>query len=235
MVLVSGLSHTRPVLRALVFDFDGLVLDTESSCFASWQAVFREHGADYALAEYQLIVGTHNGEPDPFRLLEARAGRSVDPAALETRRHALERTLNAQLAPLPGVVPLIDAARAAAVRLAVASSSPLGWVEGHLGRLGLRDRFDTVVCRNESLRAKPAPDLYLEALRRLEVAPHEAVAFEDSHHGSLAAKRAGLRCIAVPGPVTRNQDFAHVDRRLTSLAEIDWPRLREWFEGLRAG
>jgi putative hydrolase of the HAD superfamily len=229
MVLNSPPFPPRPVLRAIVFDFDGLVLDTESSCYASWRAVFRERGTDYALSEYQLIVGTHNGEPDPVRLLAARTGRTLDPGELETRRHAHERALNADLAPLPGVVPLLDGARAAAIRLAIASSSSIGWVEGHLIRLGLRDRFQAVVCRNETLRAKPEPDLYLEALRRLDVSAGEALALEDSHHGSIAARRAGLRCIAVPGPMTRTQDFAHVDRRLESLAEVDFAELAAWF------
>jgi beta-phosphoglucomutase-like phosphatase (HAD superfamily) len=105
--------------------------------------------------------------------------------------------------------------------LAIASSSPHRWVDRHLATHGLFERFDTIVCRDDVAQAKPAPDLYLEVLRRFDAPATAAVAFEDSHNGSLAAKRAGLHCVVVPTPMTATQDFSHVDQLVPTLAGFD--------------
>lgn len=210
-----------PIIRALILDFDGLILDTESSCFAAWQALFAEHGQTYALDDYLVIVGTTNAARDPLTLLAERSGRAHDRDAVRTRLSELERARNHALQPLPGVVELLDQAEALGLRLAVASSSSRGWVEGHLRAQGLYARFEFLVNRSETLRPKPEPDIYLEALRLLGLAGDEALAIEDSFNGSLAAKRAGLRCLAVPNAITRSQDFAHADLRRDTLAGLD--------------
>lgn len=208
-------------MRAALLDFDGLILQTEASGFASLQALFADRGATYHLAEYLQIVGTTNDVLDPYRLLEERTGRPWDRAALMAERSAHEERLNAALAPLPGVGALLDQAATLGWQLAVVSSSSHAWVDRHLRRLGFFVRFTAVVCRGDAPQVKPAPDLYLEALRRLGVGAAEAVAFEDSYNGSLAAKRAGLRCVAVPHALTRGQDLSHCDLVVDSLAEID--------------
>lgn len=208
-------------LRAAVLDFDGLVIDTESAGFAALQELYVAHGAHYALADYHQIVGTHNNVQDLVDLLATRGGRKLTLAEFEADRAAREDRRHEGLVALSGVAELLEAARARGWKLAIASSSSHRWVDPWLERLGLTSWFDTVVCRGDAPRAKPAPDLYLEALRRLGVTAGEAVAFEDSHNGSLAAKRAGLWCVAVPGPITRTQDFSHCDRVVASLAGLD--------------
>jgi putative hydrolase of the HAD superfamily len=213
-------------IRAVVLDFDGLILETESACYGGWRALFREHQADYALHEYQQILGS---EEDPRALFEQRCGRPADWSALERRRREVENELNATLAVQPGVVALLDQAAALGLRIGIASSSPHRWVDRHLATHELFDRFDTIVCRDDVARAKPAPDLYLEALRRLDVAGAAAVAFEDSHHGSLAAVRAGLRCVVVPTAMTATQDFSHADLSLLTLANLELPELFQRF------
>ena len=212
-------------MPAALLDFDGLILQTEASGFTALQALFTARGATYTLADYLQIVGTSSSVLDPFVLLEQRTGRTWDRAALIDERTAHEARLNAPLAPLPGVLALLDAADARGWALAVVSSSPHYWVDGHLRRLGLFDRFTVIICRSDAPQVKPAPDLYLEALRRLERRADEAVAFEDSYNGSLAAKRAGLYCVAVPHDLTRGQDFAHCDLIVDSLADIDLGQL----------
>lgn len=218
-----------PALRAAILDFDGLVLDTESAGFASLRDLFAARGADYTLADYGRIVGTHNSVQELVDLLVMRSGRACTVAEFEAERSARESERGAGLAPLPGVLDLLAGARARRWKLAVASSSSHGWVDRHLHAHGLFAEFDTVVCRGDAPRAKPEPDLYLEALRRLGVTAGEAVAFEDSYNGSLAAKRAGLWCVAVPGPVTRWQDFSHCDRRVETLAGLDLDELTRAF------
>jgi HAD superfamily hydrolase (TIGR01509 family) len=212
-------------MPAALLDFDGLILQTEAAGYASLQAIFAARGVTYQLEEYLQIVGTSNHVLDPFDLLARRTGRAEDRAALQAERTAHEQRLTAHLAPLPGIVALLDQADVLGWKLAVVSSSSHDWVDRHLRRVGLFDRFATVVARGDAPQVKPAPDLYLEALRRLDAAAGESFAFEDSYNGSLAAKRAGLRCVVVPHELTRTQDFSHCDRIVSSLADIDLGKL----------
>jgi HAD superfamily hydrolase (TIGR01509 family) len=206
-------------IRAVVFDFDGLILDTETSIFESWRRAFDEHGcAPLTIDEWAVEVGTVRGL-DIIGLLEARAKRPVDIDAMQHRRREHRDDLLAAEIARPGVTAWIDDALARGFGLAIASSSEYEWVDEHLTRLELRGRFTHVACYSESLPAKPAPDTYLEACARLGVAPADALALEDSPHGIDAAHAAGLRAVAVPNPVTEQMDLSAADLVITSLAE----------------
>jgi HAD superfamily hydrolase (TIGR01509 family) len=126
---------------------------------------------------------------------------------------------------MAGVREYVADAKRQGLRLAVASSSSRAWVLGHLERLGLRAQWDAVRTREDVARTKPAPDLYLAAVKALGVAPHETVAFEDSMNGIAAAKDAGLLCVAVPNGLTAGMDLSRADLRLASLAETPLERL----------
>jgi HAD superfamily hydrolase (TIGR01509 family) len=206
-------------LKALVLDFDGLILDTEWPAFATAAEVWTEHGLELALADWQEIIGTAD-HPHWTEMLEAALGRPVDRDALVPDRQAQHHALIEAEELLPGVVDLVEAAHLAGLGLAVASSSPLDWVDDHLDRRGLRHRFDVLVTREDVARTKPAPDLFLRAIEALEVAPSEAVALEDSHHGTVAARAAGLACVAVPNRITTGQDLSAADLVVASLAEV---------------
>ena len=130
---------------------------------------------------------------------------------------------------LPGVVKLFDDAKAAGLKLGLASNSEHWWVDGHLKRLGLFARFDFIACREDAPSPKPEPDLYKLVLNRFGLRGHEAIAFEDSHTGSLAAKRAHLWTVAVPNESTAHHDFAHADLQVSSLAEVTVAGLMEKF------
>jgi HAD superfamily hydrolase (TIGR01509 family) len=157
-------------------------------------------------------------------VLDDRLGRPIERAAWVAHRDRRKLELLAPEVVRPGVVELLDAADAAGVGLAVASSSPEEWVVPHLERLGLRDRFAHVATRTDvggdPRRTKPAPDLYEIAVRRLDAAPGRSVALEDSLNGLAAAQAAGLRCVVVPGPVTVGLDFATADLVVASLVEV---------------
>jgi HAD superfamily hydrolase (TIGR01509 family) len=206
-------------LRALVFDFDGLILDTEWPEFASVGAIWAEHGHELDLAWWRTIVGTAT-YVDWLERLEARVGRPLDREHLRARRREHHHALIAEQDALPGVVDLVEAAATAGVPLGIASSSPTSWLETHLDRLGLRHRFDVLVGRDRVERAKPAPDLYLLACRELGVDPAEAVALEDSPNGAAAARAAGLRCVMVPNRITAAGPFDDADLVVASLADL---------------
>ncbi len=212
-----------------MFDFDGLILETEEPIYRSWLEVYEAHGAELPFDRWVQIIGSTNVAFHPQHHLEELLGRPLAPEALE-RRIARRTELVLAQQVLPGVAQHLEAARAAGVKLGVASSSTRDWVEGHLDRLGILKLFDCVRCRDDVAHAKPEPDLYLASLDCLGLAASEAVAIEDSPNGITAAKRAGMRCVAVPNPITRSLDVSHADLILGSLAEVTLPELLARFD-----
>jgi HAD superfamily hydrolase (TIGR01509 family) len=215
------------VLDAIVFDFDGLVLDTETSAFTTAAEVFEAHGVTIDAAWWATIIGTAE-HPHWSEVLEEALGGPIperDAVLAErlTRHHGL---VEAELA-MPGVVELLGEAATAGVPCAVASSSPRAWVERHLTRLELRNRFAAIACREdvEPGRTKPAPDLYVAACDALGVAPARSVALEDSPNGLAAAVAAGLATVGVPAGMTAGADLSAADLVVPSLVEIDVGRL----------
>lgn len=212
-------------IRALLFDFDGLILDTEFPIYEAWREDYLAHGHELPLPVYAACVGSDFNRFDPKSHLESLVGCAIDwpDRDLWRERNALERVK--QLPPLPGVIALLDAAGELGLPCAVASSSPRSWVEGHLGRLGLLERFRLTRCIDDVAAPKPAPDLFLAAAAGLRVAPSEALVLEDSGNGLLAAIAAGCPCIVVPNRVTAHLDFGGALRVLSTLEEIDLPTL----------
>jgi putative hydrolase of the HAD superfamily len=207
--------------RALLFDFDGLILDTESAIYEAWRQLYASHGHPLTLETWAQCVGSDfNHAFDPKADLERLTGQSFDWEAQEAALTARVHELLVDYPILPGVVDLLEAASAAGIPCAVASSSPATWVGPHLERLGLRRFFRDVVTRESVERIKPAPDLYRKAAERLGVQASEVVVLEDSLNGLRAALAAGMRCIVCPGPTTQHLDLSAAWRRVSSLAEI---------------
>jgi len=222
------------MFKAIVFDFDGLILDTEGPVYRSWVEVYQAHGEELPFERWIQIVGSTTLEFHPQHHLEERLGKPLPQEVLDRRvSRRTELVLAEKL--LPGVVELADEAASAGFKLGVASSSTNDWVRGHLARLGILDRFDCIRCRDDVAHAKPEPDLYLAALDCLGVAANEAVAIEDSPNGIAAAKRAGLRCVAIPNAITRGLDLSHADLVVASLAGLSLAGLVEGLIPLEAG
>jgi HAD superfamily hydrolase (TIGR01509 family) len=210
----------RAQLRALIFDFDGLIIDTETPVFDAWQQVYAELEQVLALEVWQQGVGTHRGF-DPCAHLEELVGRPLDREAVRDRAHALNRAHHDLLPLLPGVERLIDDARERSLARAVASSSSSGWVTGWLERHRLSARIDVVCARDDVERVKPDPALFLLAAQRLGVPPAQALVFEDSPNGVRAARAAGMRVVVVPNCITGSLAFPEHDARFDSLAQVD--------------
>ena len=211
--------------EAYVFDFDGLILDTESGAYHSIVEEFAAVGLEFDLATWQRCIGA-GWSVSWIDELEARCPHPIERDAVLARRQARKMELLLGCDVLPGVVERVEEARAHGLGLAVASSSPRDWVEGHLDRLGLLAHFDAVLTRDDVERTKPAPDLYLAAVDALGADPRRSVAFEDSHNGSLAAKAASMWCVVVPNDITADQDFSHADLLVKTLEEVDLPAIR---------
>ena len=208
------------MLQAIVFDFDGTILETEGPDYQSWQEIFDAHGSELTLDVWIQCVGGAPVGFDPFAILERQTGVVLDrPSTHQARRKRVVELIEQQ-PPMPGVEALIAAAQSAGMGLAVASSSPRVWVEGNLNRLGLRHHFQAVRTADDVERVKPDPTLYRLAAAALGSAPERTLAIEDSHTGMLAAKGAGLHCLVVPNSVTQFSDFSLADLRLVSLADL---------------
>ncbi len=209
-------SGTSPI-KALVFDFDGLIVDTEVPIFRAWQRIYREHGQDLPLEQWLTIIGTASGPFDPVIDLAKKTGAKLDEQELKALEVLYYQEATALQQLLPGVIDYLVAARQLGLKTAVASSSTRTWVMDHLNRFGIGGRFDAIICREDVKRTKPDPDLYRTALQRLGVQPAEAIAFEDSSNGIHAAKAAGLFCVVVPNPLTVDLDLTEADLRLLTL------------------
>lgn len=207
------------LIRAIVFDFDGLILDTEEPVYRSWVEVYQAHGEDLPFERWVQIVGSTTAGFHPQHHLEERLGRSLSQEVLDRRVTRRTEMILANRV-LPGVVPRLEEARAMRLKLGVASSSTSDWVRGHLARLDILDSFDCIRCRDHVVHPKPEPDLYLSVLECLGVSASEAIAIEDSPNGVLAAKRAGMRCVAIPNSITAGLDLGQADVLLESLAEV---------------
>ena len=210
-------------IRAFLFDFDGLILDTELASRASWQMLYREHGHELPEDLWATLVGTTHAPWSPMEHLEELVGRPLEREALNERRYAYELALIEVEELRPGIAEYFAAARRLGLKRAIVSSAPRYWVEMHLHRLEESLGWNAI-CTADRIpeRAKPAPDLYLDALGILRVGADEAVAFEDSPNGVRAAKAAGIFTVAVPNEVTRELglDAAGADLLLDSLADL---------------
>jgi HAD superfamily hydrolase (TIGR01509 family) len=206
-------------LRGLVFDFDGLICDTETSSFQTAHEIYAEHGVELTVEQWQSRIGTHG--PHWLTDLEAVIGPLSNRDELTERRRLAhhERLLVEEAA--PGVADFMDRAVAAGLVLAVASSSSVQWVSDHLERLGLLDRFSAISTSGEGVPAKPDPEVYRRALAAIDVDASAAAAFEDSPNGVKAAKAAGLFCVALPNRMTSGLDLSAADMVAESFLKLE--------------
>jgi len=208
------------MLKALIFDFDGLILDTETPEFLAWQSVFRAHDASLTLEEWAICIGT-NDALDPYALLETRTGRTHDAEIVRTLKKSHFTPLIDAETLRPGVRFTMETALALGLKIGVASSSTHDWVESWLRKFELIGHLSSIQCSEDVEKVKPHPALYLHSLDALGVCANEALALEDSLNGLRAAKAAGIHTIAIPNPMTRHLPLHEADQVLDSLENFD--------------
>jgi putative hydrolase of the HAD superfamily len=209
------------MLKALIFDFDGLILDTETPEYYAINEVYAEFGYKLPIATFGLTVGSqYNDKYEPVQHLQGLTGKQLDADFFWQKVHRRRVEMIEQNPILPGVEDLIQEGKARGLKLAVASSSPHKWVDGYLIHYNLFRYFDVIKCKEDVLNVKPEPDLFLAALNALQVKADEAVIFEDSLNGVIAAQRAGIRVIAIPNPVTEHMNIVGETLRLRSMKDM---------------
>jgi putative hydrolase of the HAD superfamily len=207
-------------MRALIFDFDGLIVDTESAIYEAWRELYFHHGHDLPLSTYVQCVGSTFSTYDPMAALESLTGAPVLWEEVLPRKDARIRELQKELDTMPGIRTLLMEAERQGIPCAIASSSQRIHVEGWLDRTGIMDAFTLIRTRDDVARAKPAPDLFLAAAAGLGLDPAETLVLEDSSNGLLAARAAGAPCVIVPSPVTRGSDFTGAAAIIDSLEGV---------------
>lgn len=218
------------MIKVLIFDFDGLIMDTESPEVEAWQTIYAEYGQQFPLQTWiRDVVGSTESNFDPAAHLATVTGRTFDLPVLRARAYSHRLAKQGTLSALPSVSDYVGDAKRLGLGLAVASGSKHDWVDGFLRQHGLFDAFDAIICREGVRRIKPDPDLFLAALQALKVRAEEALAFEDSPNGIPAARRAGMRVVAVTNPITEHGKMGEVDLLLSSLAELPLENLLKRF------
>jgi HAD superfamily hydrolase (TIGR01509 family) len=208
-------------VRGLIFDFDGLILDTEMPDYVSWQGVYREHGTELPLECWATILGGKaESDFDPYDYLEEQINKKIDREAIwiKRRKDYIEHLESQPI--MPGVEDYLRDAKEIGLAIGIASSSPENWVVGHLTRLGLIDHFDVVCTADDVENTKPDPALFIMTAEKMGVTADEVIILEDSPNGILGAKRAGMFVVAVPNPLTEQLDLSQADMVLNSLADL---------------
>jgi HAD superfamily hydrolase (TIGR01509 family) len=207
-------------LKGLIFDFDGLILDTERPKYQAWVEIYQMYHQELTIGAYAKCIGSSNLHFDPLNTLLKSADGKIDPIEVRKQQQVRELELLGKENVLLGVESLLKEAKDKGLLLAIASSSDRPWVIKHLTRLKLKHFFDTILTENDVMQVKPHPELFESALKNLEINAENAIAFEDSPNGMIAAKQAGLFVIGVPNPITFQLDLSHADIILPSLENI---------------
>lgn len=207
------------MIKALIFDFDGLIIDSESPEFEAWHELFAEYGRELGPELWADLVGRPPTHFDLYGYFCKHIDPVIEVEKLRQDRRARVIALTITQPILPGVEEYLQSATALGLRIGLASSSTRDHVRGHLHRLKLLDYFHSIRCFEDTDRHKPDPTPYLKVLEDLGVKADEAIALEDSPNGVAAAKAAGIFCVAVPNPITCRLPLEHADHRLASLAE----------------
>lgn len=205
--------------RAIIFDFDGTIIDTETPVFRAWEKVYSDFDIELVKETYATCIGSDYGGFNPFDDLETKIGRKVDWDSVTPRRRAHYQNLLGGEKAMKGVAKLVEEAETNGLKLAIASSSPREWIDQYLPQTGLERKFEVIVTLDDVEKVKPDPELFLIALERLGIKSSEAMVIEDSPNGCLAAKQAGLFCVIVRNSLTRFLDFRSADLLYDSLAD----------------
>ncbi len=206
--------------KVVFFDFDGVILDTEWPIYETLRDLFIAEGQELPISTYVKCIGSDYNTWSPETHLESLTGKTYDWASINPARQLKIRQSLENPQPMPGVIDLITELHKRAIPTYVVSSSTHHWVDDWLERLDLTNYMQHIICRGDAPKIKPAPDLYLEAVKRSGHQAKDCLVIEDSLNGILSATQAGCRTLAVPNRLTNCLDFSTADQIVSSLSEL---------------
>lgn len=205
------------LIKAVIFDFDGLILDTETVWYEAFKVTLSSYNLDLPLVEFVKCVGTEDTVFHQY--LIDQLGEDCNIEDIEATAKKIHNEKMQGIVEREGVRDYLEEAENLGYKIALASSSTRKWVTHYLTKLGLIDYFSVIVTGDQVEQVKPAPDLYVKATKELNIQASEGVAFEDSLNGLQAAVAAGLNCVIVPNPITEALPFENHHLRLRSMAD----------------
>lgn len=217
------------MIKAIIFDFDGTIIDTETAWYIAFRDAYKEHGVDLTLEKYSECLGTSLHAFNPYTYLSTHHNIPID---LDEFRKAIQNTHTAMMEKesiRPGILTYLQAAKASGLKIGLATSSELAWIEKFVDLLGIRDYFDCFCTADSVKNVKPDPELYLQALDRLGVKANEAIAIEDSPNGAKAAVKAGIHTVVIKNAITKKLPFGTGHHTIDSLENY---QLNELFENI---
>ncbi len=197
--------------QAVLFDFDGVIIDTEWPIYESWKRVFEGEGHELKVETYVKCIGSDFDTWSPEKYLQSLTAKSYEWDVINAKRQVELESDLVGVETLPGVRDLISRLKSDGKKLAVVSSSSHDWVDMWLEKLDLMKEMDEVVCKGDAPKIKPAPDLYMEAVKRFDLEASDCLVIEDSLNGVISAKAAGCIAMAVPSRLTSCLDFRIAD------------------------
>ncbi|MBO9605885.1 MAG: HAD family hydrolase [Paenibacillaceae bacterium] len=213
------------MIKAIVFDFDGTIIDTETAWYTAFREAYGRHGVELTLEQYSLCIGTSLHAFNPYEYLITHHKLPLD-------REQFRRDVRARHAELmsvervrPGILAYLQAARRSGLMIGLASSSTRSWVDTYLRQLDLASYFSCISTADDVKRVKPYPELYVRTLDCLGVSPEEAIAIEDSPNGAKAACAAGMYCVVVPNAITKLLPFDEFHHMADCLTDLEWELL----------
>jgi putative hydrolase of the HAD superfamily len=207
-------------IKGLIFDFDGLILDTEAPLYRAWNEIYSGYSISLPLDQYASCIGSNFDSFDPAQYLVELSNQNLNQVELHQQAKSRGLELLVMEGLRDGFPRILEEARNACLKLAVASSSTRSWVTSNLQKRSLLNYFHCIRTADDVDRVKPEPDLYLSALEGLGISAEEAIAFEDSQHGVFSAYSAGIKVVAVPNELTQSMNFSLAALVLPSLADI---------------
>lgn len=215
------------MIKAVIFDFDGLIIDTETAWYQAFEDAFRDNDVEFPLEVFVKCIGTDDTLLNQFIVENIGIENMEIIKSLANENH---KTKMETIVIRDGVKDYLTHAKALGLKIGLASSSSRQWVEGYLKELQIIDYFHIIKTRDDVANIKPDPALYLTALQALNVSANEAIAFEDSANGATAAALAGIKCVIVPNEVTRNIEFGHYDLRIESMSDMSLQQVISYLE-----
>ncbi len=206
--------------RGIIFDFDGVLVDTEWAIYHSWVKLFEREGQEISINTYSPCLGAGYSHWNPADYLESLTGKHYDWEAETAARQAVLEAALEQMGLMDGAAELLDWCKTHRIPMAVASSSSRRWVEGWLRKLNIYDDFKGVFTRTDGYPVKPDPALFLAAANCLDIPKSECIIIEDSENGTVAAQNAHIPCIAIPNRMTAHADFSRAVKILPSLSDF---------------
>lgn len=213
-------------INGVIFDFDGLILDTETADLLAWQKIFIQYDVPFPRNIYNSGIGAEYIDERLISEIKLISNhRKIHSSAISHQFQQLKSELVQAKEILPGVLDRLDEAKSLQMKIGLASSSPSQWIDSNLHRLGILHYFDCIFTKDDVEKIKPNPEIFIKTAACLGLSTSQILVFEDSSNGIAAAKSAGLTTIAIPNQVTKGLDFSQAEMILDSLADVSLKEL----------